>query len=54
MTDTGIPRICHVGDYVYPKLSENMRWRAPEALSFSMISAAPAIWSFGMTIYVRL
>ena len=54
MTDNGIPQIYHVEDYVYSELNENMRWCAPETLSSPARSGASAVWSFGMTIYVRL
>ena len=59
VTDTGIPQICPLGsayldtyEYVRSKHDINVRWNAPEVFGETINSSA-AIWSFGMTIYVR-
>ena len=54
MTDTGVPQICPIGNALCDLHKENRRWYAPEAVFYPIKSGAPAVWSFGMTIYVRL
>ena len=55
MTDNGVPQICPIGDGLNGWHNENMRWYAPEDLSYATTSIpeASGVWSFGMTIYVR-
>ena len=53
MTDTGVPQICPIENAWYYGDNDFMRWCAPEVISSrGSISEAPAVWSFGMTIYV--